>query len=64
MSEENKAAVRRYIEKVWNWHNIDAVDELVSPDYLNHAASAEYQRGFAGAQHVPARTKLALRRLP
>jgi hypothetical protein len=36
--------VRRYIEEVWNRPNIDAVDELVSPEYLNHAASAEYQR--------------------
>ena len=51
-AEANKAMVRRYIEEVWNRHNIDAVDELVSTDYLNHAASAEYQRGFAGAQHV------------
>ena len=51
-AEENKAVVRRYIEKVWNRHNIDAVDELVSPDYLNHAASDEYQRGIAGVKHV------------
>ena len=51
-AEANKAMVRRYIEEVWNRHNIDAVDELVSTDYLNHAASAEHQRGFAGAQHV------------
>jgi predicted ester cyclase len=43
-AEENKAVVRRYIEECWNDHNIDATDELVSPDYLNHAASAEYQR--------------------
>src|SRR5919107_6261249 len=44
--------VHRYIEEVWNRHNIHAVDELVSPDYLNHAASAEYQRGFAGVKHL------------
>lgn len=44
--------VRRYIEKVWNRHNIDAVDEIVSSDYLNHAASAEYQRGIAGVKHI------------
>jgi predicted ester cyclase len=43
-AQENKAVVRRYIEEVWERHNIDATDELVSPDYLNHAASAEYQR--------------------
>ncbi len=39
-AQENKAVVRRYIEEVWDRHNIDATDELVSPDYLNHAASA------------------------
>jgi len=43
-AEENKAVVRRYIEEAWNRHNIDAADELVSPEYLNHAASAENQR--------------------
>ena len=47
MSEENKTVVRRYIEEAWNRHNTDATDELVSPDYLNHAASAEYQRAGA-----------------
>jgi steroid delta-isomerase-like uncharacterized protein len=43
-AEENEAVVRRHIEEAWNRHNIDATDELVSPDYPNHAASAEYQR--------------------
>jgi predicted ester cyclase len=51
-AEVNKAVVHRYIEEVCNRHNIDVVDELVSPDYLNHAASAEYQRGIAGIKHV------------
>jgi steroid delta-isomerase-like uncharacterized protein len=36
--------VLRYIEECWNRHNIGAIDELVSPDYLNHAARAEYRR--------------------
>jgi predicted ester cyclase len=51
-AEVNKAVARRYIEEFWNRHNIDPVDEIVSTDYLNHAASAEYQRGFAGVKHV------------
>lgn len=46
--EQNEAVVRRYIEEVWNRHDLDAIEVLVSPDYLNHAASsAEYQRGGA-----------------
>ncbi|MCA1707866.1 MAG: ester cyclase [Actinobacteria bacterium] len=51
-AEENEAVVRQYIEEVWNRHNIDAVDELVSPDYLNHAADAEHQRGIAGVKYI------------
>jgi steroid delta-isomerase-like uncharacterized protein len=50
-AEENKVLVRRYIEECWNRHNLDATDELVSPEYINHAAtSAEYQHG--GARHA------------
>ena len=45
-AEENKAVVLRYIEEVWNGHDLDALDGLVSPEYLNHAAgTAEYRRG-------------------
>ena len=47
-AEENEALVHRYIEEVWNRHNLDAMDEIVSPEYLNHAATTdEYQRGGA-----------------
>jgi predicted ester cyclase len=47
-AEENKAVVLRYVEEVWNEHDLDAIDELVSPDYFNHAATTEeYQRGGA-----------------
>lgn len=45
--EENKAVVHRYIEEVWNRHDLDAIDDLVSPTYFNHAASPEYQRAGA-----------------
>jgi steroid delta-isomerase-like uncharacterized protein len=47
-AEENEAVVRRYIEEVWNGHDLDAIDEHVSSDYFNHAASTEeYRRGGA-----------------
>jgi hypothetical protein len=36
-AEENKAVVRRFIEEVWNEHNQSIIDEVVAPDYLNHA---------------------------
>ena len=44
----NKAVVLRYVEEVWNEHDLDAIEGLVSPDYLNHAATTEeYRRGGA-----------------
>jgi steroid delta-isomerase-like uncharacterized protein len=47
-AEGNKAVVLRYVEEVWNGHDLDAIDGLVSPEYINHAATtAEYQRGGA-----------------
>ena len=47
-AEENKAVVLRYVEEVWNGHDLDAIDGLVSPEYFNHAASTEeYRRGGA-----------------
>ena len=45
-AEANEALVSRYIEEVWNGHDLDAIDEIVSPEYINHAASTEeYRRG-------------------
>jgi len=34
--EENKALVRRLIEKVWNQGNLAVFDELYAPDFLFH----------------------------
>lgn len=48
-AEENEAVVRRYIGECWNDHDLANIDELVSPEYLNHAARAEYRR--AGAKY-------------
>ena len=47
-AEGNKAMVLRYVEVVWNRHDLDAVDELVSPGYVNRAATTyEYRHGGA-----------------
>ncbi len=35
-TEENKATARRFIEEVWNGGNLAAIDELVSPAYVDH----------------------------
>jgi predicted SnoaL-like aldol condensation-catalyzing enzyme len=36
MSEENKAVMRRIYEEFWNEGNFEALDEIVSPDYVLH----------------------------
>jgi predicted ester cyclase len=42
MSErDNKAMVHRFYEEVWNEGNLDLVDELLSPAFVNHGAGAE-----------------------
>jgi steroid delta-isomerase-like uncharacterized protein len=50
-AEENKAVVLRYVEEVWNRHDLDAIDSLVSTDYVNHAATTEEYR-HGGARHI------------
>ena len=37
MSEENKAIVRRFVEQVQNRHDVNAVDELVSPLFVDRS---------------------------
>lgn len=36
MSEENKAVVRRLMDEVWSRGRLDAVDQLLAPDYAGH----------------------------
>jgi len=38
MSEENKAVLRRLYEEVWNEGNLDAIDEIISPNFTAHNA--------------------------
>jgi predicted ester cyclase len=48
--EANRAVVLRYVDEVWNRHDLDAIDGLVSPDYVNHAATTEEYRHGGGRQ--------------
>jgi steroid delta-isomerase-like uncharacterized protein len=43
--EENKALFRRAYEELWNRGNLSVADELIAPDFINHAASPESNRG-------------------
>jgi steroid delta-isomerase-like uncharacterized protein len=38
-AESNKALSRRLLEEAFNAGNIDVVDELVTPDFVNHDAA-------------------------
>jgi predicted ester cyclase len=44
-AEENKALFRRFYEEVGNRGNLSVADELIAPDFINHAASPESNRG-------------------
>jgi predicted ester cyclase len=44
-TEENKAQFRRAYEEVLNQGDVSVVDELIAPDFLNHAAPSGRDRG-------------------
>jgi steroid delta-isomerase-like uncharacterized protein len=50
--EENKAIARRYQEEVWGKGNLDLIDELVAPDFVDHSLPAGMDPGFAGARRA------------
>lgn len=39
--QENKALVRRFVEEVQNQHNLAALDELFSPDMVDHSSMTD-----------------------
>ena len=47
VEENNKVLVRRFIEEVLNEGNLDAIDELMAPDYLDHTVP---QGKYAGRE--------------
>ncbi len=38
-AHEHARIVHRYFEEVWNRGQIDVLDELLTPDYINHSPS-------------------------
>jgi steroid delta-isomerase-like uncharacterized protein len=52
MSEENKAIARRALEEVFSQGNLDAVDELVAPDFVEHEEFPGMPPGREGVKQV------------
>ncbi len=39
--EQNKAIIRRFLKEVQNGHNLNVVDELISPEMIDHFYDAQ-----------------------
>jgi hypothetical protein len=48
MSEENKAIVHRYVEEAINQRNMDVLDEIFAPGFVDHTAAPDQAPGVEG----------------
>jgi steroid delta-isomerase-like uncharacterized protein len=48
--EANKAIIRAYVETVWNQKQLDRADEVVAPDFIDHAPLPGQAPGLDGAK--------------
>jgi predicted ester cyclase len=48
MSEQNKAVARRFYEEIFNKQNVNAIDELCVPDFIDHSAMPGQSPGIKG----------------
>ncbi len=54
-AEENKAVVRRELEEIFNHTgNLDAADEVYTPDYIGHQPAPDDIQGVEGAKQFAA----------
>jgi steroid delta-isomerase-like uncharacterized protein len=53
-AEENKALVRRFVDEVQSGGNIDVIDELCSPRFVNHSAPPRVPSNCEGVKQVTA----------
>ena len=52
MSEQNKAAARRFFEEVFNRHNLNAIDDVCAPDVVDHGAMPGQGPGTKGIKDI------------
>jgi steroid delta-isomerase-like uncharacterized protein len=53
-AEENKALVRRFVDEVQSGGNVDVIDELCSPEFVNHSAPSGVPSNREGVKQVTA----------
>ena len=59
MSEQNKAIARRIFEEVWNQGNLDAIDELLAANFVNHGSPPEIPSNREGFKQFVAMYRAA-----
>jgi steroid delta-isomerase-like uncharacterized protein len=57
--EKNKVLNRRFVEEVINQGNLDAIEELIDPGAVDHAAPPGFPTGREGAKHFAAMMRSA-----
>ena len=50
--DDNRAVTQRFYEEVWNKGDLDAVDDLMTSDFVDHAAPPGFPSGPEGAKQV------------
>ena len=53
-AEQNKILVRRFVDEVQSRGNIDAIDELCAPEFVNHSAPPGVPSNCEGIKQVTA----------
>ena len=53
-AQKNKALVRRFVDEVQSAGNIDALDEICSPDFVNHSAPPGVPSNCEGVKQLTA----------
>jgi steroid delta-isomerase-like uncharacterized protein len=61
MSEQNKTLARRFYDEVMNKKNLNAIDELGSPDFVDHSAMPGQAPGLKGVKES---TEMFLKAFP
>jgi len=57
--EQNKAIVRRFIHEVMMGGDLELLDQIVSPECVNHAAVPEARFGTEGIKRVVRGSRIA-----